>query len=121
MSKRILIADDSSVMRHQVRLIVEMDESYEVCAEACDGVEAVQKTRECRPDLAVLDLAMPKMNGLQVTREIKKLAPRLPVLLFTLHDSPALEKEGRLAGVDAVVAKAAGSNELSKAIHSLLG
>lgn len=120
MSKRILIADDSSVMRRQVRLILELDDSIEVCAEACDGIEAVQKTRECHPDLALLDLVMPRMNGLDAAREIKKLAPGLPVLLFTLHDSPALEEESRLAGVDAVVAKTAGGNELSKTIHLLL-
>jgi DNA-binding NarL/FixJ family response regulator len=121
MSKRILIADDNIVMRRQVRLIVEMDAAMKVCAEACDGLEAVQKAHECHPDLAVLDFAMPRMNGLDAAREIKKLAPSLPVLLFTLHDSPALAKESKLAGVDVVVAKAAGGDELSKAIHLLLG
>lgn len=121
MSKRILIADDSAVMRRQVRLILEEDGSMEVCAEACDGLEAVQKTQECHPDMAVLDLVMPKLNGLEATRAIKKLMPRLPILLFTLHDSPALEQEGRRAGVDMILPKTQGSALLSRAVHSLLG
>jgi DNA-binding NarL/FixJ family response regulator len=119
-SKRILIADDSTVIRRQIRMIVEFDRNIEVCAEACDGVEAVEKARECRPDLAVLDLVMPRMNGLEAAREIKKVAPTLPVLLFTLHASRALESESKRAGVDAVVAKTAAGSELSKTIQSLL-
>ena len=121
MAKRILIADDSALMRRQVRLILEIDGTVEVCAEASDGLEAVEKVRDCHPDLAVLDLAMPKMNGLEATREIKRVMPKLPVLLFTLHASPALERESRQAGVDAVLAKEKGSLLLSKVIHSLLG
>jgi DNA-binding NarL/FixJ family response regulator len=120
MTKRILIADDSAVIRRQIRLIVEYDHTIEVCAEASDGIEAIEKTKECHPDLAVLDLMMPGMNGLDAAREIKKVAPKLPVLLFTLHDSKALEEESKRAGIDAVVAKTAGGRELSSAIHSLL-
>jgi len=121
MAKRILIADDSPLMLRQVRTLLELDRSVEVCAEAVDGVEAVEKVRECRPDLVILDLVMPKMNGLEATREIRKLTPTLPVLLFTLHSSPVLERESRRAGVDAVLSKAEGIAQLSMVIHSLLG
>lgn len=120
MAKRILVADDSLLMREQIRTILESDMDIEICAEATDGVEAVRKARECRPDLAVLDFLMPGMNGLEATREIKKLMPTLPVLLFTIDDSPQLEWESKQAGADAVLPKAAGSRQLSRLIHSLL-
>ena len=120
MAKRILVADDSLLMRKQIRAILESDTDIEICAEAADGVEAVRKTRECRPDLAVLDLLMPGMNGLEATREMKKLMPTLPVLLFTIDDSPQLEWESKQAGADAVLPKAAGNRQLSRLIHSLL-
>jgi DNA-binding NarL/FixJ family response regulator len=120
MAKRILVADDSVLMRKQIRAILEFDTDLEVCAEATDGLEAVRKARECRPDLAVLDFLMPGMNGLEATREIKKLIPTLPVLLFTLDDSPQLEWESKQAGADAVLRKAEGSRQLSQVIHSLL-
>jgi two-component system, NarL family, response regulator NreC len=121
MTKRVLIADDNRVMRHHIRSILELDASVEVCAEAVNGMDAVQKVRECHPDLVVLDFVMPEMNGLEATREIKRLMPALPVLLFTLHDSPALEEESRRAGVDAVIAKEQGRTQLWKVLHQFLG
>jgi two-component system invasion response regulator UvrY len=120
MAKRILVADDSLLMLRQIRMILELDTGVEVCAEATDGLEAVRKARECRPDLAVLDLLMPGMNGLEATREIKKPMPTLPILLFTLDDSPQLEWESKQAGADAVLPKAEGSRQLARLIHSLL-
>ncbi len=120
MAKRILVADDSLLMRRQIRTILELDGDIEICAEAVSGIEAVQKVQECRPDLALLDFLMPGMNGLETTREIKKLVPTLPVLLFVLDDSPQLEWESKHAGADAVLPKAEGSRQLSRLIHSLL-
>ncbi len=72
MAKRILVADDSLLMRRQIRTILELDGDIEICAEAANGIEAVQKVQECHPDLALLDFLMPGMNGLEATREIKK-------------------------------------------------
>jgi len=118
--KRILIADDNAAMRRQIRKILEFDGSMVVCTEASDGVEAVRKTRDCSPDLAVLDLLMPNLNGLEAAREMKKFIPALPILLFTLHNSPQLEQEGRRAGIDAIVGKMQGCAQLAKKIHSLL-
>jgi len=120
MAKRIPVADDSLLMRKQIRTILESDKDIEICAEATDGLEAVRKARECRPDLAVLDFLMPAMNGLEATREIKKVRPTLPVLLFILDDSALLEWESKQAGADAVLPKAEGSKQISRLIHSLL-
>jgi DNA-binding NarL/FixJ family response regulator len=120
MTNRILIVDDSSMMRRQIRTILQHDPEIEVCAEAENGAEALQRIREHKPDLVVLDVLMPVMNGLQATREIKKLAPSVPVLLFTLCESPQLEFESKRAGADGVVPKSAAGTQLVPAIHSLL-
>jgi DNA-binding NarL/FixJ family response regulator len=121
MANRILIADDSPLMRRQIRAILERDPDIQVCAEAENGVEALQQVQKYRPDLVVLDLRMPVMNGLAATQEIKKVAPEVTVLLYTLYDSPQIELESKRAGADALVAKTAATNQLQKVIHSLLG
>jgi chemotaxis response regulator CheB len=121
MARRILIADDSELMRRQIRKILESDRDLEICAEAVDGFEAVQKVQECCPDLAVIDFQMPVMNGLEATRKIKTLMPSVPVLILALESSVQLESEGKEAGAEAVLAKAEGSKRLSQVIHSLLG
>lgn len=120
MAKRILVADDSAFMRRQIRTILALDRDIEVCAEAANGLEAVQKAQECLPDLAVLDVLMPEMNGLDATREIKRLVPSLPVVLFTLDSSAQLERESQRAGADAILVKAEGAARLSGVVHSLL-
>lgn len=118
--KRILIVDDSAVMRQQIRQILETQSEIEVCGEAKDGKEGLQKVAECHPDLVILDFMMPGMNGLQITREIKRTSPQLPVLLFTLHKSPEIEREGERAGADAVLPKVDGAAQLPRVIIRLL-
>jgi DNA-binding NarL/FixJ family response regulator len=120
MAKRILVADDSALMRRQIRTLLELDTDIEVCAEAANGLEAVQKAQECSPDLVVIDVLMPVMNGLEATREIKNLLPSLPVLIFTLDSSAQVESESGQAGADAILVKVEGAARLSAAIHSLL-
>jgi CheY-like chemotaxis protein len=85
-------------MRKQIRVTLESDPDIEICAEASDGVEALQKVEESVPDLALTDFHMPAMNGLEATRQIKKRMPTLPIFLFTLECSRQLEDEGRRAG-----------------------
>ena len=94
MAKRILIVDDNALIRHQIRKLLGSQTEFEICAEAVDGADAVRKVAECHPDLVVLDFLMPEMNGMEAARIIRKLAPRLPILLFTLDQSPAIEREG---------------------------
>jgi DNA-binding NarL/FixJ family response regulator len=120
MPKRILVADDNSEMRKQIRTVLELEPNFQVCAEAADGRDAVRKARECHPDLAVIDFQMPVMNGLEATRAIKKELPTVPVLLFTLYDSSELERESKLAGADAILSKADGGALLPQVVHSLL-
>ena len=97
MAIRVLVADDNTLIRRRIRTIVESDTELEVCAEAVDGLEAVQKAQESCPDVAIIDFQMPVMDGLKATRRIKRLMPFLPILLFTLCSSPQLEW-GKQAG-----------------------
>ncbi len=120
MPKRILIADDSELIRRQIRMTLELDRDIEICAEAENGLDAVRKAQEYRPDLAVIDVFMPEMTGLAAVREIKKVMPTLPVLIFTLHDSHEIRIESKKAGADAVLPKADGGVHLSRTIHTLL-
>ena len=120
MTKRVLIVDDNLLLRRQVRTLLAGDQNIEVCAEAVDGVEAVHKAVECTPDLAVMDVVMPRMNGLEATRAIKQLVPAVHVLIFALGVSPIIEHESKQAGADAVLPKSKASAQLSKIIHSLL-
>jgi DNA-binding NarL/FixJ family response regulator len=120
MTKRILIVDDNLLLRRQVRTILAADQNIEVCAEAADGVEAIQKAVECIPDLAVMDVVMPRMNGLEATRAIKRLVPTVHILIFALDISPTVEDESKRAGADAVLSKSRAGTQLPKIIHSLL-
>jgi two-component system, NarL family, response regulator DegU len=117
---RVLIADDSELMRRQIRTILEPDADVEICAEAENGLEAVRKARECRPDLAVLDVYMPVMNGLEATEAIKTLIPNLPVVVFTLNDSHQIRIESQRAGADAFLLKADAGIQLSRTIRDFV-
>ena len=120
MAIRVLVADDNQVIRKEIRTIIESDEELEVCAEAVNGLEAVEKAQESCPDVAVIDFQMPVMDGLKATRRIKRLMPFLPILLFTLYKSPQLEWESKQAGVDAILLKVEGGTRLPEIIHSLV-
>jgi DNA-binding NarL/FixJ family response regulator len=117
---RVLIADDSEMMRRQIRTTLEPDQDIEICAEAENGLEAVRKAQECRPDLAVIDVSMPLMNGLEATQVIKALVPNLPVLVFTVDDSHQIRIESERAGADALLPKANGGVQLSRTIRTLV-
>jgi CheY-like chemotaxis protein len=90
-----------------------------VCAEAADGVEAIQKAIETKPDLIINDLAMPVMDGLSASAEIAKRLPSVPILLFTLHKSASVEVEAKAAGVREVISKS-DSEALVTAVQRLL-
>lgn len=119
MPLRVLIADDSELIRRQVRTTLEPDRDIEICAEAQNGLEAVQKALECHPDLVVLDAKMPVMNGLEATEDLKMLMPSLPVLVFTLHDSYQIRIESEKAGADAFLVKADAGLQLARTICAL--
>jgi DNA-binding NarL/FixJ family response regulator len=117
---RILIADDDSPIRRLLRRLIEEHSEWEVCGEAVNGLDAVTKTGELHPDLVVLDLAMPQMNGLQAARQISQATPNLPMLLLTVQEvSTELVNEARSAGFKGAVSKSTGS-EVVKGVETLL-
>src|SRR2546430_17220254 len=98
MPLRILVADDHHVVRTGLRTLLEAESGWKVCAEASNGREAVEKAKELKPDVAVLDISMPLLNGVEATRQIRKLSPKTEVLILTMHDSEVLIQEVLGAG-----------------------
>lgn len=120
MPTRILIADDHVVIRKMLKALVETHEGWEVCGEAENGRDAVTKAQELKPDLMIMDMAMPVMDGIRASRELSKAMPAVPILMHTLHYSAELEIEARKAGIRRVVAKVDSGEELLNAIEGLL-
>jgi DNA-binding NarL/FixJ family response regulator len=119
MAKTILIADDSAQVRKYVTRVLSANQEFEFCAEAVDGLDALAKARECRPDLIILDLGMPLMNGLETARELKRVMPVVPIILFTLHGEMISEEQASSSGIDLVIAKS-DISKLSEHVRSLL-
>jgi len=115
---RILIADNHEVVRLGLRQILEAQPSWEVVAEAADGREAVAKAIETVPDVAVIDYALPILNGVEVTRQIRRELPKAEVLIFTTHDNEALVAELLQAGARGYLLKSE-DNQLASAIEAL--
>jgi DNA-binding NarL/FixJ family response regulator len=116
---RILIADDQALVRKTVRLLLESRVGWEVCGEAADGREAVTKTKELQPDVVVMDLSMPNMNGLDATREIRSSCPQTQVLILTLYHFPELARTAQHAGAQGCVLKSDSNRYLIPAVASL--
>jgi DNA-binding NarL/FixJ family response regulator len=118
--KRILIVDDNDVVRKIVRGILEEEDGWEVCGEAANGREAIEKARQLTPDVIVLDLAMPVMDGLQAARELTKILPAVPLLMFTNFESTCLKQEALSAGISALVSKSESIRVLINRLRTLL-
>jgi len=116
---RILIADDHELIRRGVRDVVESHEGWQVCAEASDGQEALDFARSEKPDVVVLDISMPTMNGLAVTRKLRDEAPDTRVLLLTMHDEDDAISGGLAAGARGYLLKTDGAQHLEAAISAL--
>lgn len=119
MRQRILVADDNELVRKLLYLMLERDAGWEV-AVAQNGCEAIAKAQEFKPDVAILDFAMPDMDGLQIARQVSKHLPSAAIILFTIHDSPEMNFEARQAGVSRVLPKTAAGLPLIKAVEDLL-
>jgi NarL family two-component system response regulator LiaR len=121
MSNGILIVDDSPQIRNMVRLWLESDDKFEVCGEAADGVEGIEKALALKPDLIVLDLLMPRMNGLQAATALQSAMPEVPIILFTLFPDSELANQARNVGVSAVLSKMDQMSLLCKEVEKLVG
>jgi len=103
--RSVLIVDDSRVVREALCELFTREGEFDVCGEAENGRDAVQRARELYPDLIVTDLSMPVMNGIEETRLLKQLMPAVPVIIYTAHGDRYVEKEARAAGASAVISK----------------
>lgn len=105
MPKTILLADDSPIIGQTLYRLLAIEGSFDLCAQAADGSEAISLAKRYKPDLVILDLAMPKMNGLETARELKKIMPTVPIILLTLHASTVQESFAWDSCVDLVIPK----------------
>lgn len=117
---RILIADDSVILRKQIAALIGSHPGWTVCGEAANGVSAVLKAHELKPDLVIMDLVMPMLDGLQSSTEIAKLHPTIPIVIYSLHLLPELEVEAKKYGVWALVSKSADQSLLIETVERLL-
>src|SRR6266436_1927494 len=119
MPVRILVADDHQVVRTGLRALLESKTGWQVCAEASNGREAVEKAGQLKPDVAVLDIGMPLLNGVEATRQIRKLSPHTEVLILTMHDSELLVQEVLGAGAHGYILKDDADRNLIAAVDAL--
>lgn len=118
--KNILIIDDSYIIRGTLRTLLEQQPDWGVCGEAGNGRDGIDKALQLHPDLVVMDLIMPVMNGIEASRALKKLMPSTLLVMFTTFADSYLTKEALAAGVDVVVPKADGATTLIRSIQTLV-
>src|SRR5215467_10726458 len=120
MPKRILLVDDSAKVRKALRRSLEDHAGFEVCGEAVDGLEAIEKVGELHPDLVVLDLVMPDMNGVEVASALKGMMPDVPIILLTGYDDKVGKALASVVGANIVLAKTEGMKKLIDSVEHLL-
>jgi DNA-binding NarL/FixJ family response regulator len=116
---RILIADDHEIIRRGLRDLLEQHEGWEVCAEASNGREAIERARSLPPHVAVLDLAMPDLNGFEATRQIKKVLPNTEVLIFSVHEAEDFVRDALEAGALGYLLKSDAALHIIAAIEAV--
>ncbi len=114
-----MLADDHDLMRRGIRDLLEADPELQVCGESSNGREAMELARRLKPDVAVMDLAMPELNGLEAIRQIRKEFPKMELLVFSMHDSEELVREVFAAGARGYVLKSDAALYLIEAVKSL--
>jgi DNA-binding NarL/FixJ family response regulator len=117
---RILIADDHEAVRKGVCAILSAREDVEICGEAENGKEAIEKARALKPDLVILDITMPVLSGFEAAREIRKTLPQVPILILSMHESNQLIEEAKKMGVQGYVTKTQVGGTLLRAVDALL-
>lgn len=116
--KSILIVDDSSTIRKGLRNLLSTDADVIVCGEATNGKEAIERARELHPDVIVLDVSMPVLNGLQAAPVLHRMLPGASIILFTSYGK-AVARHGSTPGIDAIISKDDGVSNLLETIHAL--
>jgi DNA-binding NarL/FixJ family response regulator len=118
--KRILIVDDGPEVRQVMRAVFEARTTYEICGEAANGAEAIEKALALKPDLMLLDIAMPLLNGVEVASVLGRSMPGLPIVLYTMYNELLGSSLATAVGARAVVSKADGFSKLLQCVQGLL-
>lgn len=118
---RVLIADDHEVVRHGIRVMAQSCPNFEVCGEASDGRQAVQLAAKLRPDIVIIDIGMPQLNGLDATRQIVHSDSNVKVLILTMHESEQIVREVLAAGARGYLLKSDAGRDLIAALEALAG
>ena len=119
MTIRILLVDDHPIVRQGLKTLLEGHSGWEVIGEASDGAEAVEKAKDLNPDVMVLDVTMPRMNGLEACRLLRQECPALEILFVTQHDSPQMMREAMDAGARGYVVKSNAARDLLAAVEAV--
>ena len=119
MLKQVLIADDSKTVRGILTKFLQAQRNINVCGEAANGFEAVEQAKKLRPDLILLDLAMPEMNGAEAASVLKRLMPKVPIIVFTMYSENLGRSLTSAIGVDMVLSKPDGMKALMDAVETL--
>ena len=112
--KNVLIVDDSSVVRRAIRFLLQETHKLAICSEAEDGAQGIATAEALKPDLIILDLAMPKLNGAEAAPVLKRILPGVPIILFTMYEKASV------IGVDMVLSKSDGFSDLARCVQDLL-
>jgi DNA-binding NarL/FixJ family response regulator len=117
---RILIADDHELIRKGVRSVLESEAALDVCGEAVNGEEAITKTVELKPDVVLMDITMPVLDGLEATRRIRRISPQTRILILTMHRGNEFLEHAQKVGAWGYVRKSEVADTLVKAIQAVL-
>jgi DNA-binding NarL/FixJ family response regulator len=118
---RVLIVDDHAVVRRGVRALLQPSQNWEICGEAENGEDAIRLAQDLKPEIIIMDLSMPVMNGLQATRAIRQSLPEVKVVLFSLHTSSELVRSIFMAGAQGYVLKSDAETDLITALETVYG
>ena len=113
---RLLIVDDHEVVRRGIRSLISSETTWEVCGEAVDGQDALEKAGDLKPDLIVMDISMPRLNGLEATRQLRRILPTCEVLVLSQHEMPEMVRQAFNAGARGYVVKSSISRDLISAL-----
>jgi DNA-binding NarL/FixJ family response regulator len=116
---KILLIDDGDAVRDVIRVFLEK-RGFQVCGEAADGIDAIEKAKTLKPDLIILDLAMPRMNGMEAASILSRIMPRVPIVLLTIYGDFMGSSLAAASGIKAVVSKTDSLDKLASCIQSLL-